>query len=381
MRNSIIAVLAVVLLAHASGGSVQTAHAQQVAVERTPLCRIELHERVGAVIDRDEAQTYRLFTTQRNLHSVWMFRDLDSVAWACIARVGTLPDTLVRLSDPLLVSMAQKIDQWEALQRGAAFSPNLPPAMQMVSPISDDDRDRIHHARMGAARPRLEPTDAVEPASPAPVTSLPAKAASVDTVRPRTMRTVSHAVDHDVLPFAWSVSAPDIPRRAMFGIGGGIGRHAFPRGGSGNARLAELQTGLVYDGFSEGSLSVRVFLPWGITLGAESAERVNDVFVRYELRVIGTARLFAGLGYGRTAHGYESSSHVTSFTAKGTLLHAGLFIEIGMLAIEASVSYCDADEVKDRYSDYDPNGTYAAPVDVWFDPTRSSFRLLLFILI
>lgn len=277
MRNSIIAVLAVVLLAHASGGSVQTARAQQVPIEPTPLRSIVLHDSVGVDVDSSEAQHDRLFTTQRSFHSAQIFRD-------------------------------------------------------------------------------------------------------VDTVRPQVVRRVTRAAPPDEFPFAWTVADPGITRTHLFAIGGGFALHGFPHNAAFNMRLAALHTGLSFDSFAEGCFSVRAFLPWGITLGAETAKRVADAFVRYELRVIGGTRLFAGIGFGRTEHLVENVQSLAAVAARGLLLHAGIFIPLGVLAFEVSTNYCDVSEQHTQFRTHNTQSNTYELVDVWFDPSRSSLRLQLFVL-
>lgn len=248
-----------------------------------------------------------------------------------------------------------------------------------MTPIGD--RESVRRARSGDVRPRMEAEEAAQRTVQHADTVVRRPVASADAVRPRTMRTVTRAVDHDVLPFAWTVVDPGIPRRYMFAIGGGVAWHGFPRNGPFNAQLAELQTGLTFDGFSEGSFSVRAFLPWGITVGAETAKRVADLFVRCEMSVMGSVRIFGGIGYGRTEHMVENTQSVALTAARGLLLHAGIFVPLGALAIEVSTNYCDAPEQHDQFRNYrSQSNAYDDPVDVWFDPSRSSLRLQMFIL-
>lgn len=386
MRNSVIAALAVALLAHACGGGIQTAHAQQAVVERAPLCAIVLHDRIGMVIERDEAQTYRLFTTQKTFRSAMIFRDADAVAWACIEREGALPDTLVRLSDPLLVSMAQKIDQWQAVERGVDFDASRPPVMQHVCPIPEDMRERIRRASGGSVRPRMDWSVADTPPAMVPVAEAPrrdvtVKVASPDTVRQRTVRRVVRAPDPDVLPFALSRPIPDIPRRhAWFAIGMGFGMNSYPDVDAANRQMQELQTQLAFQSTQTVVFGVRFRTPWFVTVAAEFSGEASDVVVRYELDMLrGAPRVFAGMGYGSTKLRVESSSFIATADQKGLCLSAGLVLDRDIFSFEAGVSLTEAAELRTTGAP-PPESGGTLPVDLFIDISRVSFRLQMFIL-
>lgn len=386
MRNSRTCVAVAVLLACAAGRNLPAARAQGGEQARAPLCSIVLHERVGAVIERDEAQTYRLFGMLRTLRSASIFRDADTVAWACIEREGALPDTLVRLSDPLLVSMAQKIDQWREIERGSDFDPARAPGMRTVCPISDDERERIRGARAGSMHPRMDWS--VADAQPAKIPgaedssrNVTVKVASPDTVRQRTMRRVVRAPDPDVLPFAHSRPIPGIPRRhAWFAVGMGIGVNNFPDIGAANRQLQELQTSLTFRNSQTFMLGVRFRTPWFITVGAEFSGEASDVVVRYELEVFrGAPRLLAGVGYGSTKLRIENSSFIATADQKGLCLTAGLVLDVDIFSFEAGMYMTEAAELRTTGAP-PPTSGGTLPVDLFIDISRTSYRLQMFIL-